>query len=325
MPYTYKVRDFVLHYQGTPYILAVGCVAASFAIRETLRYYTGSAFPTVTFYPSIVISALFGGLFPGLLATALSTIMVWYVILPPRLSFNFASDAIGLILFMVGNIGIVLLVSHYRQLLILSGAETRHLEFTLRESTHRVKNLLAVMQGISKQIARRTKDVGEFQDAFYERLHCLAQSHDLLVNEKWQSVDLTELIITQLKAFNAIDRIKIDGESIFLNPTATEQLGLAIYELGSNTMKYGAWKYGGSVHISWKVINNCMEFIWKEIGVFHKTDIERTGFGYFVLTEVVPRNLLGQSTLTSNPGGITWWLSISSQYYSATSRTSYER
>jgi two-component sensor histidine kinase len=300
-------------------VVAAGCVAASLLIGEILTYAFGMSFPTVTLYPSVLIAALFGGLLPGLFATALSTLVVWFIVLPPRFSFFLPERAqvIDLTLFVVVNVGIAVLASHYRQLRMRGEAEKRHVEFMLTECTHRVKNLLAVIQGISGQIIKRTPDISEFQNAFYERLRSLAQSHDLLVKQNWQSVNVRDLIIAQLEAFDNPQQIKLEGETVFLNPTTTEQLGLALYELGSNSMKYGAWKQGGNVSVSWKVLeDSTLEFVWRETGAAHKTDSWRKGFGHFVLTEVVPRNLQGQAILTDNPDGITWRLSIHPEYYS---------
>jgi two-component sensor histidine kinase len=174
-----------------------------------------------------------------------------------------------------------------------------------------------VILGISRQIAKRTHDINEFQDAFYERIQSLAQSHDLLVKQNWQSVCVEELITAQLAALNNPQHIKFEGETVLLNPTATAQLGLALYELGSNSVKYGAWKHGGDVSVSWKVLeDSTLEFVWQETGAPHKTESGRKGFGHFVLTKVVPRSLLGQGILTDKPDGITYRLYIHPQFYS---------
>jgi two-component sensor histidine kinase len=299
--------------------VAAGCVAVSLLIREILTYAFGMSFPAVTFYPSVLVAALFGGLLPGLFAAALSTLAVWFVILPPRLSFSLLEPAqvVDLTAFVVVSAGIAALASHYRQLRMRDTVEKRHVEFTLRESTHRIKNLLAVIQGITNLIARHTGNISDFLDAFCERLHCLAQSHNLLVKQNWQNVNVRDLINAQLAALENLQRVELEGETVLLDPTATEQLGLALYELGSNSMKYGAWKLSGSVSISWKVLEDAtLEFVWQESGAPHKNASGRKGFGSLVLTEVVPKSLRGQAILIDNPDGITWRLIIPPQYYS---------
>jgi two-component sensor histidine kinase len=303
------------------YVIAAGCVAASLLIHEILTHAFGMTLTAATFYPSVLLSALFGGFLPGLFATGLSIFLLWYVLIPPRFALFplHETDVVNLIVFAVVNIGIAVLASRYRRLRLWAEAEKRRVEFMLRESTHRVKNILAVIQGISGQIARRTHDIDEFQDAFTERLRSLAHSHDLLVKRNWESVDIRDLVVAQLEPFDNSQRASLEGETVFLGPTATEQLGLALYELGSNSMKYGAWKYGGTVSVSWKVLDDlALNFVWRETGAARQPDSGRKGFGHLVLTEVVPRSLQGQSTLTNNPDGITWRLSIHSRYYQRT-------
>lgn len=58
----------------------------------------------------------------------------------------------------------------------------------------------------------------------------------------WQSVSIGDLAVGQLEVFRDCGNVEAQGEPIFINPAATEQLGLALYELGSNSMKYGALK-----------------------------------------------------------------------------------
>jgi PAS domain S-box-containing protein len=50
----------------------------------------GEGVPFILFYPAVVLSAWFGGLWPGLLATILSGLIAWYVFIPLPYSFEFA-------------------------------------------------------------------------------------------------------------------------------------------------------------------------------------------------------------------------------------------
>jgi len=77
-------------------------VAAGFALRVALTAWTGPGLPVyITFYPAVMLAALLGGFEPGLLATALTGIVVGYWILPPIGQFAIDSpvDRVGLALF----------------------------------------------------------------------------------------------------------------------------------------------------------------------------------------------------------------------------------
>ena len=84
------------------YVFALMAVAAAFLLRAGLARLAGGSLPTyITFYPAVMLAALFGGVGPGLLATVAAALGVDYVILPPQESFAVASlaDAVGLAFF----------------------------------------------------------------------------------------------------------------------------------------------------------------------------------------------------------------------------------
>jgi len=57
------------------YVLAVAAVGASAAVRGALTPLLGDHSLSVTFYPAVMLAAWYGGFAPGLIATALSTIL----------------------------------------------------------------------------------------------------------------------------------------------------------------------------------------------------------------------------------------------------------
>ena len=100
------------------YALALAIVLLAFLFRFGLVQGLGLSMPTfVTFYPAIIVVAVLGGLWPGLLATVLSLLGALFFILSPMHSFKIAnlSDAVSLALFAVMGVLISLLGEHYRQ------------------------------------------------------------------------------------------------------------------------------------------------------------------------------------------------------------------
>jgi PAS domain S-box-containing protein len=92
---------FKSHWPGG-YGIALVAVAVAFLLREGLTRVAGGSLPTyITFYPAIMLSALLGGVGPGLLATVAAALGVDYFILPPIGSFAIASlaDAVGMAFF----------------------------------------------------------------------------------------------------------------------------------------------------------------------------------------------------------------------------------
>src|SRR4051812_44316312 len=70
------------------HVLAVILVLIAVAMREAVAEAVGPQVPFITFYPFIILAALIGGLWPGVVATLLSTLAAWYAFIPPVAPFS---------------------------------------------------------------------------------------------------------------------------------------------------------------------------------------------------------------------------------------------
>jgi PAS domain S-box-containing protein len=97
------------------YAIAVGVVALAILLRLSVSGHMMTGVPFITFYPAVIIVALLCGLWPGLLATALSALGAWYFFLPHYESWTLTTDAaFALILFIIVclvNVGLVMFLS----------------------------------------------------------------------------------------------------------------------------------------------------------------------------------------------------------------------
>ena len=182
-----------------------------------------------------------------------------------------------------------------------------HLGFTLRELSHRTKNLLAVVQGLARMIARRSDDLDEFEVRFRGCIQALAHSHDLLVQHDWQGATLQELLDVQLAPFGGIDtkKITVRGPEVFLTPSAMQSLGLIMHELGTNATKHGALSTPeGSVAVNWMhdPADHGVTMIWREQGGPPVAAPTRKGFGQ-VMFERIGASLDGSITTDFRPEG----------------------
>jgi len=193
-----------------------------------------------------------------------------------------------------------------------------HLRFLLRELSHRSKNLLAVIQAMAGQTARYAESVDVFRRRFGERLMGLAASHDLLVNQNWLGASVESLVRGQLSPFIEENdpRVQISGPSVDLKSEAAEAVGLALHELATNSLKYGAlMDAAGRVEINWTVQGpgesggpdgRRFRMDWTE----HATDpVEppsHKGFGRMIIEHTVEAALRGKVTLDFAPGGLRW-------------------
>lgn len=182
-----------------------------------------------------------------------------------------------------------------------------HLGFTLRELSHRTKNLLAVVQGLARMIARRSDGLDEFEARFRGCIQALAHSHDLLVQHDWQGATLQELLQVQLAPFGGMDtkKIMLRGPEVFLTPSAMQSLGLIMHELATNATKHGALSMpGGSVAVDWMrdPADQGVTMVWQEQGGPPVAEPTRKGFGQ-VMFERIGASLDGSITTDFRPEG----------------------
>jgi PAS domain S-box-containing protein len=186
-----------------------------------------------------------------------------------------------------------------------------HLRLLMRELTHRSKNLLAVIQAMARQTARRAESIEQFTEQFGARLQALATSHDLLVQESWHGALLADLVRSQLGHY--LDRehsqISVEGPGVFLKPEAAQNIGLALHELATNAAKYGALSVPtGHVSITWRWISDtgpkAVEIVWLERGGPKVSPPEQRGFGSVVIERNLAKTLEADVHLAFESEGI---------------------
>ena len=188
----------------------------------------------------------------------------------------------------------------------------------LKELNHRSKNLLAVADAIVRQTAKTTSPK-EFVERISRRLHALSINQDLMIERDWHGAEVAQIIKSQL-AFvldDPLRRIHVEGPSCIVTPRVAQALGLAIYELASNALKFGALSEGaGNVEVKWQIspeqtsAEEPREFklTWREQGGPPPVRPLRKGFGSTIIEKMVARSVLGTATLTYAPTGLIWEL-----------------
>ena len=192
-----------------------------------------------------------------------------------------------------------------------------HLRVLLLELAHRSKNLLAVIQGISNQTAQGSASVDEFVRRFSGRLMSLARAHDILSDQNWRGAGMHELIRTQVLLFagERQTRIAYEGDALYLRPTAAQHVGLALYELTANALKFGALSgRTGNVTIRWFLQGDVkgeepqFTLSWEENKGPQVQMPNKRHFGRILLEQVVPIAVQGNAALNFEASGIQYVL-----------------
>jgi PAS domain S-box-containing protein len=177
------------------------------------------------------------------------------------------------------------------------------------ELSHRVKNMLAVVQAIAQQTLRRAKDPAEFAASFGGRIQSLSSMHGLLSQSGWQHADLQEILRDQLAAHEA-SRVLASGPPVQLEPQVALHVALMLHELGTNSVKYGALSNTeGIVSVGWSVNDGKLRLEWREHGGPPVKSPLKRGFGT-TLIEQTARSEGGDSHMVAEAEGLRWEITL---------------
>ncbi|MBS0409625.1 MAG: PAS domain-containing protein, partial [Proteobacteria bacterium] len=173
------------------------------------------------------------------------------------------------------------------------------------ELDHRVKNVLASVQSMALQSARKTASLDVFLKTFAGRLEAMASAHTLLTATRWRGAEIGNIAAAELGGL-APGQAHWQGPEIVLNPRATNALTLALHELATNAVKYGALSTeAGRVDVSWApVVGGGFELVWQERGGPPVIVPQKRGFGCTLLERVTGRELGGSAVLEFRPAGV---------------------
>ena len=193
----------------------------------------------------------------------------------------------------------------------------QHQRLLVDELNHRVKNMLTVVVSLASQTMRRADDLDTFGEAFLGRVHALSASYALLSRENWVSVALRDVVEEEMRPFTGADLacVVLDGSAVLLTPSAALALGMALHELATNAVKYGALSLPeGRVNVSWKLSQGegasaDAPMKWLVLD-WHETDgpavapPTRQGFGTLLIQRGLAHELGGGATLDFRPAGL---------------------
>ena len=188
-------------------------------------------------------------------------------------------------------------------------AEERQ-KLLVNELNHRVKNTLVSVQSIASQTLRTTDSPQAFHVAFEGRLMALSHTHNLLTEQNWEGASLREIFDFELEAFAARERIDFDYvRDLQLSPKATVALGMAVHELATNALKYGALSVpAGRVHVVWALEpapeNLVLRLTWTEHDGPPVVTPTRRGFGARLLEKGLAGELSAQVSLAYDSLGL---------------------
>jgi two-component sensor histidine kinase len=188
-------------------------------------------------------------------------------------------------------------------------AARERLTLLVNELNHRVKNTLATIQSVARQSLRSAPNLLEGQKVFDSRIVALSNAHDILTREHWEGASLRKIVAESL-APHAGDgserRLRFSGPEIRLRPKAALALSMALHELATNAIKYGAFSNTqGMVEVGWNIEDDGhFALRWSEKGGPVVSVPSKRGFGSRLIEQGLSQDLGGLVSLDFPSSGV---------------------
>ena len=263
---------------GAALFFAVGCVGIATVVRIGLGRISPDSAVFAPYYSATLVAALVGGAESGTLAAGLGALLAYYLFVPPDWSLAAfrLEQLVSLVLYATSSVVIIWAAQSYRGLLQRLRATEAARELLNRELVHRIKNILANVQGI---VGQTLVDQKTLRNAINARITALAATNDLLVRSNWLSASLRDILLQEFTPYG-LSRFHLQGCDVDCPSALAVFLALVVHELTTNAIKYGALSSpDGRIDIAWTYVSGQLTLEWVESGGPEPRAPTREGFG----------------------------------------------
>jgi PAS domain S-box-containing protein len=181
-----------------------------------------------------------------------------------------------------------------------------HQRLLINELNHRVKNTLAIVQGLAQQSFKGHHVPDNVRRAFDGRLAALSAAHNLLTERNWEAASLVQIVDDTVAPHRVkAERIVAEGPDIEIPPKTAVSLALALHELATNAAKYGALSVApGHIEIRWRYEDGRLRLVWRESGGPLVEVPATRGFGTRMIERGLAADLGGAVKIDFRPEGV---------------------
>lgn len=182
-------------------------------------------------------------------------------------------------------------------------------QFLTFELQHRVRNMLAVIRSIHRRTWENGASQDEFAEHFRGRLDAVARYQVPVDDVAFPGIELEDIIRNELLDAHCLDRpnCTLSGPPVYLQQTAAELIALAVHELATNSIKFGALAQRGKLRIEWSLAGpenrRTVQLRWTETNLTSSvSERSRKGFGQELIEDALPYQLGATTSFELRPG-----------------------
>jgi two-component system CheB/CheR fusion protein len=182
----------------------------------------------------------------------------------------------------------------------------------VNELNHRVKNMLTAVISLATNTLRRADTLEGFQEVFLGRIHAFTAACTLLSRDGWSPIPVRAILMEELNPFMDAERMNVvlSGPEVLLEPRAALAMEMAVHELATNAVKYGALSVSeGTVEVVWRIENDGdderLVLRWIERNGPPVAAPNHRGFGMTLIERVFAHDAGGTATVDFAREGIT--------------------
>jgi two-component system CheB/CheR fusion protein len=193
----------------------------------------------------------------------------------------------------------------------------------VRELDHRVKNVLASAGAVAQRTGEGSGSIDDFLQRFDGRIQSMANAHALLSRSHWEGVRLADLVQSELEPCVRTGGANVEGPNILLLAEATQPIAIALHELVTNALKYGALSSPhGQIALRWHCQHNdradeSLFIEWIETGGPAVVAPKQVGYGIRAVRSLIPYELCGSVDLVFDPGGVRCTIEVPSKRHNS--------
>lgn len=178
------------------------------------------------------------------------------------------------------------------------------LSLVSQELKHRNRNLLTVVSGLLSLAGASARDIPDLVEGVQAQLTALAASQDLLTSTVAEEVSLGAVVRAALEPYAALAITVADGAPVMLEARSVMPLIMALSEMATNAVKYGALSAAGAVAIDWHLADGQVTLRWVEQGGPPVVKPTRRGLGRRLLDAAAASLPQGRVEQRFDPAGV---------------------